>query len=200
MENDERKRPQRVRTTRLQEAQLPELIELDRLCAAMYWDIGFDGAEVPVRGQGDFAMLARGHNVLVAEADHQVAGILAWRDESPGVAYLADVSVHPSFQRFGIGTRLVEGMRDEARSLRIEQIVVRCWERAVWALAFYKRQRFTPIDPTSPAKVLAWRDEQSAVKPLTRPGELALWAPVGPAPRIDAADDETMITSGIPEV
>lgn len=172
-----RERPERVRLTGLQEAQLPALVELDRACAETYYAIGFDGAEVPVRGEADFVALQRDHNVFVAEADHVVAGYAAWRDQAPGVAYLADISVHPDFQRFGIGTRLLEAVRDDAARLGLEHVVVRCWERATWAMRFYAKHGFVRLDERAPEKVRAFRDEQGATRPFTRPGELALWAP-----------------------
>lgn len=198
--NDDRTPPERIRLTRLQEAQLRDLVQVDQACADMFYEIGFDAAEVPVRTDGEIALLTRGHNVHVAEADHVVAGFLAWRDESPGVAYLAEVSVHPDYQRFGVATKLLEALRDEARVLRLEHVVVRCWEKATWAMSFYRRHRFIPIDATAPAKVLAWRDEHSQGRPLTRPGEVALWSPVGPAPKVleDDGDEETLMTGGIP--
>ncbi|MFO0758731.1 MAG: GNAT family N-acetyltransferase [Byssovorax sp.] len=195
--NDDRTPPSRIRTTGLQEAQLPELIQTDALCAAMYHEIGFDAAEVPMRGEHDFAMLTRNHNVRVAEADHVPAGFLAWRDESPGVAYLADVSVHPDYQRFGIATRLLEVMEDEARELRLHEMVVRCWEKATWAMAFYKRHGFSPIDDSAPPKVRGWRDERSHGRPLTRPGEVALWAPIKPKPVLEEdepEEEDTLVT------
>jgi amino-acid N-acetyltransferase len=201
-ENDGRTPPARIRITKgLEEAQLPDLVALDERCAAMYHDIGFDAAEVPLRSQGDFASLARHNSVRVAEADRVVAGFLAWHDEAPGVAYLVDVSVHADYQRFGIATKLLDAMRDEARHHRLEQIVVCCWEKAAWAMAFYRRQRFMPIDATAPAKVRGWKDERLATgKPLTRPGEVALWSPIGPAPKLlpDDEEDVTLLTGETP--
>ena len=44
---DERTPPTRIRITGLQEAQLPAVVEVDHACTAMYYDAGFDGAEVP---------------------------------------------------------------------------------------------------------------------------------------------------------
>ncbi len=202
MVNDDRTPPTRIRvTTGLQEAQLPDLVRLDALCAAMYHDAGFDAAEVPTRDQADIVALARQNSIRVAEADHTVAGFLAWHDESPGVAYLVDVQVHPDYQRFGIAAELLDALRDEARKLRLEQIVVRCWEKATWAMSFYRRQRFMPIDATAPAKVQGWKEERLATgKPLTRPGEVALWSPIGPAPKIKVDDemDMTLLTGELP--
>jgi amino-acid N-acetyltransferase len=201
--DDDRAPPARIRvTTGLQEAQLTELVALDALCAGMYHAIGFDAAEVPVRSQGDFVSLARQNSVRVAEADHVVAGFLAWHDESPGVALLVDLQVHPEYQRYGIAGKLLEALRDEARNLKLEQIVVRCWQRASWAMGFYRRQRFMAIDATAPAKVTGWRDERlESGKPLARPGEAALWSPIGPAPKLLADDEEivTLVTGDLPD-
>jgi amino-acid N-acetyltransferase len=196
--DDDRTPPTHVRISKgLQETHLVELVRLDDRCAAMYHAIGFDAAEVPARSQADFVALSRHNSVRVAEADHAVAGFLAWHDEAPGVAYLVDAQVHPDFQRFGIASKLIEALRDEARSLGFEHVVVRCWERATWAMAFYRRQRFMGIDATAPAKVAAWKDERLASgRPLTRPGEVALWSPIGPAPKLlpDAEGDLTLLT------
>ncbi len=199
--DDDRTPPTHIRITGLQESQLAPLVELDALCAAMYHDAGFDAAEVPARHAADFVTLARRNKVYVAEADHEVSGVLAWHDESPGVAYLADLQVHPDYQRFGVGGRLVEKMRDDARVLRFEQIVVRAWEKAPWAMEFYRRLRFMPIDATAPAKVQQWKEEQVASgRPLVRPGEVALWSPVGIAPKlVDDEMDMTLITGEIPD-
>jgi len=202
MTNDDRLAPARIRvSTGLQEAQLADLVRLDALCTAMYHQAGFDAAEVPNRDQADLVILSRQNSIRVAEADHVVAGFLAWHDESPGVAYLVDVQVHPDYQRFGIGAELLDALRDEARKLRLEQIVVRCWEKATWAMSFYRRQRFMPIDATAPAQVQGWKEERLATgKPLTRPGEVALWSPIGPAPKIMTDDemDMTLLTGELP--
>jgi GNAT superfamily N-acetyltransferase len=200
--NDDRTAPARIRiTTGLQEDHLAGLLEIDRLCSAMYYAIGFDGAEVPAFSEADFVAIARANSVRVAEADHVAAGFLAWHDESPGVAYLVDVRVHPEYQRFGIATKLLDAMREQARTLRLEQVVVRCWEKATWAMAFYRRQRFMPIDATAPARVQQWKEERLATgKPLVRPGEVALWSPIGPAPKVMTEDemDMTLLTGEIP--
>jgi GNAT superfamily N-acetyltransferase len=201
-EDDDRSPPTRIRITGLQEAQVSELLEVDALCAAAYHDLGFDAAEVPVRSASDLVALTRGHNVIVAEADHVPAGFLAWRDESPGVAYLADISVHPDYQRFGIGTALLEALRAEARAVGLGNSVVRCWEKATWAMAFYKAKGFEPIQDDAPAKVLGWKVERSEGRPLTRPGEVLLWAPIGKAPIMneetgDVEEEPTLVTGSI---
>lgn len=177
--SDDRVKPKRIRCSGLQDVQLDALAKLDAACAAMFYAAGFDGAEVPVRAAADFARLTRDHDVLVAEADYVVAGYSAWRDESPGIAYLADLAVAPDFQRFGVGARLIELLHRDAHDKRMEQIIVRCWERATWAMAFYAVQGFVAIDGRAPEKVRAWRAHREASgHPVVRPGEIALWAPV----------------------
>jgi amino-acid N-acetyltransferase len=200
--NDDRKPQPRIRvSTGLQEQHLADLVKLDEVCAAMYHEVGFDAAEVPLRSQAEFVALSRHNSVRVAEADHVVAGFAAWHDESPGVAYLVDIQVHPDFQRFGVASTLLDSVREEARGLRLEQIVVRCWEKATWAVTFYRRQRFMPIDATAPATVQAWKEERVASgRPLVRPGEVVLWSQIGPAPKpmTDDEMDMTLITGEIP--
>src|SRR3954471_15748957 len=110
-EDRDRTPPKRVRFTGLQEAQVPDLLKVEAQCAAMYHAIGFDAAEVPVRSAAELAALTRHHSVHVAEADHVPAGLMAWRDESPGIAYLADLEVHPDYQRFGIASELLDTLK-----------------------------------------------------------------------------------------
>jgi GNAT superfamily N-acetyltransferase len=190
-ENSDRTPPKRVRLTGLQEAQMSDLLQVEAKCAAMYHELGFDAAEVPVRSAADLAALVRHHSVHVAEADHVPVALMAWRDESPGVAYLADLQVHPDYQRFGIATKLFELLESEARSHGFEHIVVRCWEKAAWAVAFYRRRGFVPLGDDAPAKVAAWKLDRSQGAPVVRPGEALLWAQVTPAPRDEDEDDET---------
>ena len=191
IQNDDRTPPSRVRVTGLQEAQLAEVLQIDAACAAMYHEIGFDAAEVPVRLGSDFAALTRSHSIHVAEADHVPAGLLIWRDEAPGVAYLADISVHPDYQRFGIASKLLDVLREEARRLRLTHIIVRAWAKAPWAMAFYRARGFAQIDAAAPTRVIAWRDERLASgRPLARPGEIVLWAEVGAAPKEPEEDED----------
>ncbi len=189
---DERTPPKRIRTTGLQEAQIQPLVEIERACAAMYHDVGFDAAEVPVRTPADIVALTRNHNLHVAEADHVVAGYLAWRDEAPGVAYVEALEVGPEHQRFGVATKLLEALKDDARGAGIRDILVKCWTRATWASRFYGKHGFRAIDAAAPEKVRAYCDgHASSGRPLTRPGEALLWAPVGdPASSGPASDPD----------
>lgn len=191
----ERTPPSRIRVTGLQEAQLAALEELDAACAAMYYAIGFDGAAVPVNKASDFAHLTRNHTVHVAEADHIVAGYVAFRDEAPGVAYVAELAVHPDLQRFGVATKLLAAVSADARAAHLSHVVARCWEKAPWAWAFYNKRGFVPVGADAPARVQAWLAARSeGGRPLARPGEQMLWATVGSAwddaPTTAGGDDD----------
>ena len=189
---DERSAPKRIRVTGLQEAQLPALVALEHACAAMSREGGAGAEEVEARTLADFAALTRRHDVRVAEVDGEVAGYLAWRDEAPGVAVIEELSVHPDHQRCGIGARLLAELQERARELGMEQIVVRAGERASWAHAFYKKKGgFAPLGDDAPARVRAWRSEREAAgTPLTRSGEVVLWAAIPPQPAEALDEDE----------
>ncbi|WP_437960778.1 GNAT family N-acetyltransferase [Sorangium sp. So ce119] len=177
--HDDRTAPKRIRVTGLQEAQLPTLVALEQACKAMYHESGFDAADVPARTLAEIIALTRRHDVRVAEADDEVAGYLAWRDEAPGVAYLEELAVHPDHQRRGIATRLLAELLERAREVGMEQVVLRSREKASWAQAFFRKAGFAPLGDEAPEKVRAWRGEQEASgKPLVRDGEVVLWATI----------------------
>lgn len=187
---DEREAPQRVRLSGLQEVQLEALAGVERRCAAQHYEAGFDGAEVSPRSALELAKLPRDHDVYVAEADHVVAGYLAWRDEAPGVAYIAELMVDPDYQRFGIATRLVERLFEAARESGLHCAIVRRFQRAPWAVAFYERVGFRAIDDEATSAARVWLEERVATgRPVTRPGEDVLWMPIPKAAPV--ADDDT---------
>lgn len=186
---DDRTPPKRVRLEKLQEVHVSELLKIDRAAAEEYWALGFDAAEVPVRTNGELYRLPKQHAVRVAEADYVVAGFSAFRDESPGVAYLEEISVHPDYRRFGIGRRLIEQVFEEARAADLKELVLRRWDKADWAVAFYEKLGFKPIDDLAPERVKAWLAEKTeGGRPFLRPGESALWVAIPKAP--DEDDDE----------
>lgn len=190
--SEHRRRPKRIRVGGLQETQLAEVAEVDRAAVAMCQENGLGGEEMPGRAAADIVSLTRWHNVRVAEADHHVAGYSAWRDESPGVAYIEEMCVHPDWQRVGVGAKLMETIHEEARETKIKFIVLRCYEKARWALSFYKKLGFAPIDEQAPPKVQHWKEEIVASgRPFVAAGQIAMWAPVHePPPSEDDEEDE----------
>lgn len=184
---DERTPPERVRISGLQEAQLPAIVEVERACAAMHGELGAGAPEASPRTLPEIVALTRDHDVHVAEADYQVAGYLAWRDEPPGIGYITQIAVHPDYQRFGIGLRLLDEMQDRAWGYGIRFATARVRERAGWAIAFFRKAGFQPLGDNVPDRVLRWRDEQLAAgRTLTEPGEVLMWAALLP-PDVDEA-------------
>src|SRR5262245_64605945 len=157
--NDDRKPPERIRVTKLQEAQVSELGKIEADIAGMFQAIGI--TQEP-RSDVQIVQLTKRHDVLVAEADDHVAGFLAWADEAPGIANLVVLMVAPSFQRFGIATRLLRDLGESASGHGIETVVTPVWEKATWSMAFLGVRGFTPLNGAPPEKLTMWREERQA--------------------------------------
>jgi GNAT superfamily N-acetyltransferase len=154
--------PQRVRIAKLQDAQLDAVVAIDLACKQLMERAGVPASEVPARGLSGIARLTKVHNVLVAEADGAVAGYAAWRDESPGVAYLEELAVKPDLQRHGIGQKLLDAVREEARALSLPVLIARCWIRASPAKALLAKGGLAALSADSGERASLWREEQEA--------------------------------------
>jgi amino-acid N-acetyltransferase len=180
MPDEERTPPAKIRVTGLQEAQLDSLQRIEQACAAMHYEVGLTPEQVSPLGFTEIATLFRSHDLYVAEADYQVAGYLAWRDEPPKVGYLAILNVAPEYQRFGVATRLLREMGASCREKGIAHVVARCWQSATWAAAFFAVAGFRPLDGADepPAPVQDWRKRAAGSGQLDVPGQRVLWRSV----------------------
>jgi N-acetylglutamate synthase-like GNAT family acetyltransferase len=172
---DERTPPTRIRITRLQEAQLADLVAIDAACAAMLLDAGMAAELLPPRAEPDIARMVRTHDVYVAEADHVVAGYLAWRDEPPKIAHLDWLAIGPEYQRFGIATRLLREMAERCGEAGIAHAVVRCPQKGLWAQAFFGTLGFRAVGGDAPAVVTEWLEQRDAQHGGREPGFNVLW-------------------------
>jgi ribosomal protein S18 acetylase RimI-like enzyme len=152
--------PQRVRVARLQDLQLDGVVAVDLACKQQLHRAGVPAAEQPARGLAGIAKLTKAHNVLVAEADGVVAGYAAWRDESPGVAYLEELAVKPELQRHGIGAKLLDAVREEARALSLPILLTRAWTKNAPGKALLEKAGFGPLASHSSERATLWREEQ----------------------------------------
>jgi amino-acid N-acetyltransferase len=167
-----RQPPVRIRVTKLQEAQLPSLVRIEEAVAALQAAIGLAAEPRTVVA---IASLTRTHDVLVAEADHEASGYLAWADEAPGVAWLPTLMVNPAVQRFGIGTRLLRDLGERAVAAGVAAVVTPCWDLAAGAMAFLGVRGFAPLDAGGlPDKLVRWRDRRAAA--VVQPGQKLWWA------------------------
>lgn len=174
---DERLPPTRIRITRLQEAQLADLVAIDAACNAQLRDAGMPAELLTVRADADIARLTRTHDVYVAEADHVVAGCLAWRDEPPKIAHLEWLAVAPDFQRFGIATRLLREMGDRCDEAAIAHTVVRCPNKGLWGRSFFAALGFRVAGPDAPTDVAEWLSRRTAEAGGAEPGIEVQWRP-----------------------
>jgi N-acetylglutamate synthase-like GNAT family acetyltransferase len=163
-----------VRIGTFAESQIEAVVALELECSAMYRKAGFSEAQAPARTLREIAQLYKLHNVRVAEVDGVVAGYLAWRDESPGVAYIEELSVHPNFQRTGVGKALLAKARAEAKEAHLQHVVIRTFPKAAWAAAFWKKAGFSPLGEGSPEVVKVWQKEQGEKGTPTREGQVAM--------------------------
>ena len=153
--------PAKIRITKLQEAQVDALVQIETQCAAMHYALGLSEDTVAPRGEMAIGKLPRSHDVLVAEADDEVAGYLVWADHAPGVAWIDTLMVAPEYQRFGVATRLLREFGESATGHGIRCAAARCSDAALWALAFLSVRGFLPMDGPLPDKISVWREQHS---------------------------------------
>lgn len=170
--------PSKVRITKLQELQLDAAVAIDLECKSWLHRAGVSAADDPARGLPGFGKLLRSHNVLAADADGVTAGYIAWRDESPGVAYLEEIAVKPDLQRLGIGTKLLDAVKEEARGRGLPVLITRCWTKAASGTAFLKKAGLVPL-ASSEERAGFWKQEQEAAGPFVKEGQAALMFSLG---------------------
>ncbi len=172
---DERKVPEKIRITKLQEAQLSTLTQIEQDCAQLFYDVGFSPEDIKPKTDVEIARLPRSHDVLVAEADHEAVAYLAWADQAPGVAWLPLLLVSPMHQRFGIGTHLLRELGHIAHHLGIQTVVTPCWDRASWSMSFLAVRGFQPVEQGGlPDKLTEWLDLGGRAQ--LAPGQKLWWA------------------------
>lgn len=177
MSEEKRKPPTKIRVTKLQEAQLVALEQIELACAEQLVEAGVDASSCEPRRETHIARLTRDHDVLVAEADHEPAAYLAWADHAPGVAWLPIFMVAPEYQRFGVGTRLMRELGEIAAGLGIDAVVTIAWERAPFTLQFLGTRGFRLLEIGAsglPGKLADWASTRAAE--LSAEGRKLWWA------------------------
>ncbi len=156
MDDPQAKPPVKIRVTKLQEAQLPELVRIDHEIVEMYAEAGIAGPSP--RSDVALAAMTRNHDILVAEADDHVSGFLVWADQAPGVAWVAELAIDPMRHRQGLATRMLRELGETAQGHGIELVVASCYDTAPWALSFLAVRGFQKVEPGAgmPTKLAAW--------------------------------------------
>jgi N-acetylglutamate synthase-like GNAT family acetyltransferase len=176
--DEERTPPAKIRITRLQEAQLLDLVRIDRDAAALHAEAGLDQDLFVAHTDVQIAALHRDHDVYVAEADHEVAGYLAWRDEPPKIGVIAILTVGSQFLRFGVGSRLLRELGERCADAGVAHVVARCPSKAPWARRFLDAMGFSPLADPLPPPLADWRERRRAAADLAVPGQIVMWRPV----------------------
>jgi GNAT superfamily N-acetyltransferase len=175
-DQDQRTPPERIRVKKLQEAHLPKLLALEEAAAAIYTaEFGVDNDARTVLSERDFARLTRTHDVCVVEADHQVAGYLAWIDQAPGVAFIERLVVAEDYQRFGVATVLLRAVGEKAAQHGIPHAAVMCFNRNIPALSFLAVRGFVPIDLGAPAAIESWCQQHLQAHPPAPTAVRSCW-------------------------
>lgn len=173
--DDDRTPPKKIRITKLQEAQLMDLAAIEARCAQMFYEGGLGEAEIKPRSDLELAQLTRDHDILVVEADDHPAGFLVWADEPPGVAVIHDLMVTPTYQRFGVATRLLVELGERAVEHGITHAVAAPFRRASFSLAFLGVRGFVPLSgEAAPAGLQDWIDRRAET--FVADGQELWWA------------------------
>lgn len=86
------------------------------------------------------------HAYRVAEVDGTIVGFISYYQKENGVMWIGDIVVIPELQRQGIGTKLVEYVRNEALRAGAPAMALETQDRFSWAVAFCESLGFSRID------------------------------------------------------
>ena len=114
---------------------MEEVLDIERLCFPDHpWS------------EEDFLSVLRQRNCIgmVAERGTRVVGFQIYELEA-GMLRLSNLAVHPFYQREGVGTQLVERLKDKLSQARRREIRLRVSDTNVVAQLFFKAAGFSAI-------------------------------------------------------
>ena len=111
----------------------------DRASMQTFWDAG-----IPLPDDPDEEL--EGDLLLVGLLDGQVAGV-ACVDLHDGAWHLAQMSVHPSAQRRGVGSALLLDVVARAAAAGASAVTLTTFRDVPWNMPFYARLGFVEIPP-----------------------------------------------------
>jgi GNAT superfamily N-acetyltransferase len=107
------------------------------------WHDPYMGAEELARE------MAAGVQFSACEAEGEVAGVMGIQPVR-NVDLIRHAYVRPTWQGRGIGTRLLDRLRETAE----RPILIGTWAAATWAIRFYERNGFTLVPEAAKARLL----------------------------------------------
>jgi ribosomal protein S18 acetylase RimI-like enzyme len=123
-------------------ADVPRLTELVRAAYGHYVE-RLGGPPRPMTD--DYAEVVRTHQVIVAERDGKVLGLVVLGISDEGF-FIDNVAVDPSHQGIGVGKALLEHAEGAARNAGFDSIYLYTHERMVENLALYSRFGYVEYD------------------------------------------------------
>lgn len=119
----------------------------------------------PTLSRGNFLNMIEDKNavVMVAEIEHEVAGVLyatiakdggnEWVKPSKRVN-IEEISVLPKFARLGIGTKLLQEAEKWAQEKKIKDLCVLVYDFNKSAISFYSKNGYRPYSTQMNKKIL----------------------------------------------
>ncbi len=127
---------------------IPALTDVENDAGELYRAVGYDFcADMSARQPHDYQQALDDGALLVAETDQKVAAgfALLWIIDQH--AHLEELSVAQSFQRKGIGKKLVSASEDWALKAGLTSITLITFSDIAWNKPFYERLGFAIYKP-----------------------------------------------------
>ena len=130
----------------------PERSDAARLCVIFAGEVGLPGYHLPKDEEDMNALIdewnrgevgGRRFEMLLIEADGLLAGLLSLFEQGRGASL--GISVHPAFQRRGIGKRAVQLAAEYAISLGWETLISECRTDNAASIALHEACAFRRI-------------------------------------------------------
>lgn len=92
--------------------------------------------------------LPQKYNILIIELQDKVIGFIGVLTLSKESIYLVALYLHKNYQRKGLGTLILNKLKEKYRNEKFEEIILLVHKMAYWAKEFYIKEKFEIIANT----------------------------------------------------
>ncbi len=125
---------------------LPKLSAIERQAGEPFREVGLDSvADAEPTAVEVLESALHRDRLWVADQGGEPVGF-ALLGEVDGERHLLELSVHPDHARMGLGTWLVDVVRDEARRMGHQALTLTTYRDVPWNGPFYRRLGFEPLE------------------------------------------------------
>lgn len=114
-------------------------------------------------------------NLLVAEDDRKVVGSISWtvkQNRDKKYVYLAEVSVHPDFQKKGIASKLVREVEENAKDIKADHIYCYIFEPNIASKSLFKNLGYHKMQDMKSCAVSTYKkmdlNKKFEIKPVQK--------------------------------